>query len=114
MIISSKGRYALRVMLDLAVSGGGDYTPLKEIARRQELSQKYLESIMATLSRAGLVDGAHGKGGGYRLCRTLREYSVGEILRLTEGELVPVSCQSAASPPCLTLTFTAFAIIGLK
>ena len=100
MLISTRGRYALRVMVDLAEHRSEGYIPLKAIADRQEISEKYLESIVVLLVKAKMLDGVRGKGGGYRLCRTLREYSVGEILRLTEGELVPVSCQSAASPPC--------------
>lgn len=66
MLISTKGRYALRVLIDLAEQSDGEYVPLKDIAQRQEISQKYLESIMSALSKAGMVDGAHGKGGGYR------------------------------------------------
>ena len=92
MKISTRGRYALRVMIDLAEHGGGSYIPLKDICARQEISQKYLESIMALLSKGGLIDGVHGKGGGYRLCRPPEEYPVGEILRLTEGNLAPVAC----------------------
>ena len=93
MMVSSRGRYALRVMADLAENEkNGAFIPLKEIAEREELSLKYLESIMTTLSKAGLVEGAHGKGGGYRLSRELKDYSVGEIVRLTEGSLAPVSC----------------------
>ncbi len=100
MIISTKGRYALRSMLDLAVYGGEGFTPLKETAQRQDISQKYLESIMVLLSRAGLVAGAHGKGGGYRLTRAPEEYTVGEILRLTEGPLLTVACQDDSAIPC--------------
>ena len=91
MMVSTKGRYALRVMIDLAENNKGEYIPLKDIAKRQDISQKYLESIMVILSKAGLVDGRHGKGGGYKLNRTADEYTVGEILRLTENGLVPVS-----------------------
>ena len=93
MMVSSRGRYALRVMADLAENEkNGAFIPLKEIAEREELSLKYLESIMTTLSKAGLVEGAHGKGGGYRLKRKPEEYRVSEILKLTEGSLAPVSC----------------------
>ena len=100
MMISTKGRYALRVMTDLAEHGGGEYIPLKEVAERQDISQKYLESIMVNLSRAGLVESAHGKGGGYRLVRAPEEYRVGDILRATEGSLAPVSCLEDGAPPC--------------
>ncbi len=92
MMISTKGRYALRVMVDLAEQTTGGYTPLKEIAERQDISQKYLESIMAVLSKAGYVDSLHGKGGGYRLNRAPNEYTVGSILTITEGTLTPVAC----------------------
>ena len=92
MTVSTKGRYALRVMVDLAEHASGDFIPLRAIAERQNISQKYLEAIMTSLSKNGLVEGAHGKGGGYRLSRELKDYSVGEIVRLTEGSLAPVSC----------------------
>ncbi|MCI2058473.1 MAG: RrF2 family transcriptional regulator [Oscillibacter sp.] len=100
MRISTRGRYALRVMLDLARQGGEAFVPLKEVAARQEISQKYLEGIMAALSKAGLVEGAHGKGGGYRLCRLPEAYRVGEILCLTEGSLAPVACLGPGAKPC--------------
>ena len=100
MMVSTKGRYALRVMIDLAENNKGEYTPLKDIAKRQDISQKYLESIMVILSKAGLVDGRHGKGGGYKLNRTADEYTVGEILRLTENGLVPVSCLKEERNTC--------------
>ena len=92
MIVSTKGRYALRVMVSFAQRGGEEYIPLKEIAEAEGISQKYLESIMTTLSKAGFVDAVHGKGGGYRLTRAPQEYTIDEILRLTEGSLAPVSC----------------------
>lgn len=95
MIVSTKGRYALRVMVDLAQQGGGErYVPLKDIAQRQGLSEKYLESIVKLLARNGDLVGVRGKGGGYRLTRGPEEYSVGAILRLTEGSLSPVNCQA--------------------
>ena len=100
MKISTRGRYALRVMIDLAEHGKGSYLPLKEIAVRQEISQKYLEGIMADLSKADLLEGLHGKGGGYRLARAPEDYTVGEILRLTEGDLAPVSCLEKGAAPC--------------
>ena len=100
MIVSTKGRYALRVMLCLAQRGSEDYVPLKEIAEAEEISQKYLESIMTILSKAGFVDAVHGKGGGYRLNRKAEEYTVGSILKLTEGSLAPVSCTTQGASAC--------------
>lgn len=94
MIVSTKGRYALRVMIRLAQEDREEYVPLKEIAEEEEISQKYLEAIMTTLSKAGLVDAAHGKGGGYRLNRKPSEYTVGDVLKLTEGSLAAASCTS--------------------
>lgn len=99
-MISSRGRYALRVLGDLARQEPGAFIPLKDIAARQEISQKYSESIMTTLSKGGLVEGIHGKGGGYRLSRKPEEYSLGEILRLTEGSLAPVACLETGSTRC--------------
>lgn len=93
MMVSTKGRYALRVMVDLAQHGGEGHIPLKDIAQRQGLSEKYLESIVKLLARNGDIAGVRGKGGGYRLTRAPEEYSVGAILRLTEGRLSPVNCQ---------------------
>ena len=92
MMISTRGRYALRVMLDLAMDDGESYVPLDTIARRQGISEKYLESILAALSRAGLVLALRGKGGGYKLNRKPDDYPIGEILRLTEKSLAPVTC----------------------
>lgn len=100
MLVSTKGRYALRVMLELAQSQPDTYMPLPLIAQRQGISEKYLESIIAILSRAGLVEGLRGKGGGYRLTRSSANYSVGEIIRLTEGSLAPVTCLEGAENPC--------------
>ena len=100
MIVSTKGRYALRVMVHFAVHGGEGYIPLKEIAESEGISQKYLESIMATLSKAGFVDAVHGKGGGYRLNRQPKDYTVGSILKLTEGSLAAVSCTSQGPSAC--------------
>lgn len=100
MLVSTKGRYALRVMLELAQSQPDAYMPLPLIAQRQDISEKYLESIIAILSKAGLVEGLRGKGGGYRLTRSSANYSVGEILRLTEGSLAPVTCLEGAENPC--------------
>ena len=100
MIVSTKGRYALRVMVHFAQRGGEEYIPLKEIAELEGISQKYLESIMTVLSKAGFVDAVHGKGGGYRLNRKPEEYTVGAILKLTEGSLSAVSCTSQGAAAC--------------
>lgn len=100
MLVSTKGRYALRVMLELAQSQPDAYIPLPLIAQRQGISEKYLESIIAVLSKAGLVEGLRGKGGGYRLTRPTADYSVGEILRLTEGSLAPVTCLEGEENLC--------------
>lgn len=100
MIVSTKGRYALRVMVYLALHGEEDRIPLKEIAESEGISQKYLESIMSTLSKAGFVDAVHGKGGGYRLNRPASGYTVGSILKLTEGSLATVSCTTQGPAAC--------------
>lgn len=100
MIVSTKGRYALRVMLHFAIHGSEQYIPLKEIAESEGISQKYLESIMTTLSKAGFVDAVHGKGGGYKLNRSPETYTVGSILKLTEGSLAAVSCTSQGPSAC--------------
>ena len=100
MIVSSRGRYALRVMVDLAEQSRDSYTAMREIARRQEISLKYLEKILPSLVSGGLIEGVHGKGGGYRLKRPPEEISAWEILRLTEGDLSPVSCVSCDADPC--------------
>ena len=92
MIVSSKGRYALRVMVALARRENETLVPLKELAQEEDISQKYLEAIMTSLSKGGMVEGVHGKHGGYRLNRPVEEYSVGSILRLTEGDLKAVGC----------------------
>ena len=100
MIVSTKGRYALRVMVHFAQRGGEDYIPLKEIAESEGISQKYLETIMTVLSKANFVDAVHGKGGGYRLNRSAEAYTVGSILKLTEGGLSAVSCTSQGAAAC--------------
>ncbi len=100
MIVSTKGRYALRVMVHFAQRGNEGYIPLKEIAEAEGISQKYLETIISTLSKAGFLDAVHGKGGGYRLNRTPEEYTVGSILKLTEGSLSAVSCTSQGAAAC--------------
>lgn len=100
MIISTKGRYALRVMLDLAEHQADGYVPLKETADRQEISEKYLEGILKNLVKNKLLIGLRGKGGGYRLTKSPDQYTVGSILRLTEISLAPVSCLEPDSPIC--------------
>ncbi|MGN0688169.1 MAG: RrF2 family transcriptional regulator [Oscillospiraceae bacterium] len=100
MMISTRGRYALRVLIDLAEHNDGKYIPMKDVAERQGLSLKYLERILPVLTKNKLVVGVHGKGGGYRLSRSPEQYSVGEILRLTEGDLAPVSCLQCGAEPC--------------
>ena len=100
MIVSTRGRYALRVMVHFAQRGNESYIPLKEIAEAEGISQKYLETIMTALSKAGFVDAVHGKGGGYRLNRSPDEYTVGSILKLTEGSLSAVSCTSQGAAAC--------------
>lgn len=100
MMISTKGRYALRVMIDLAEHHSGEYIPMRDIVKRQQVSQKYMERIMTMLSKAGFVEAVHGKGGGYRLNRSPDEYIVGDILRLTEGSLAPVACLECDAAEC--------------
>ena len=92
MLVSTRGRYAIRVMIDLAEHMNGKYIPMKEIADRQDVSLKYMTKIMQALTKSGMLDGQHGKGGGYKLNRDPEEYRVGDILRLTEGTLAPVAC----------------------
>ena len=100
MIVSTKGRYALRVMIDLAENAKDGRIPLKEIAIRQDISQKYIEAIMTLLSKHNLVDGVHGKGGGYKLNRKPEDYKVSDILKVTEGTLAPVACLECGADPC--------------
>ncbi|MBO4759304.1 MAG: Rrf2 family transcriptional regulator [Spirochaetaceae bacterium] len=100
MIVSTKGRYALRVMVDLAENAKDGRIPLKEIAIRQDISQKYIEAIMTLLSKHNLVDGVHGKGGGYKLNRKPEDYKVSDILKVTEGTLAPVACLECGAEPC--------------
>ena len=99
-MISTRGRYALRVMIDLAENNNGSYIPLKDIAARQEISKKYLEIIVKDMVNAGLILGASGKGGDYQLCRKPEEYIVGEILELMEGSLSPVACLADKNYEC--------------
>ena len=100
MIVSTKGRYALRVMIDLAEHQSERYVPLKEVAARQDISEKYLENILKVLVQNGFLEGLRGKGGGYRLTRSPDQYTVAEILLLTEGSLAPVSCLTPGAPAC--------------
>ena len=100
MLISTKGRYALRVMIDLAEHQSDGFIPLKVIAERQEISEKYLESIIKLLVRAKLLNGVRGKGGGYKLTKAPEQYTVGSILRLTEDSMAPVSCLEPNADAC--------------
>lgn len=100
MMISTRGRYALRVMIDLAEQQAEGYVPLKEIAARQEISEKYLESILKLLVKGKILTGLRGKGGGYRLNRAPEEYTVTDILELTEESLAPVACLDKSADPC--------------
>ena len=100
MMISTRGRYALRVMIDLAENGDGRYIAMKNIAERQGISLKYLERILPVLTQNSIVEGIHGKGGGYRLCRAPEAYTIREILELTEGGFAPVGCLECGAEPC--------------
>ena len=100
MLVSSKGRYALRVMVDLAEHQSDGYVPLKEIAARQEISEKYLEAILKVLVRERFLIGLRGKGGGYKLSRPPEQYTIGSVLRLAEGSLAPVACLEEPCTPC--------------
>lgn len=100
MMISTRGRYALRVMIDLAQNLNADLVPMKHVAQRQGISLKYLEQILPVLVKNGFIEGAKGKGGGYRLRCLPQDCTVGEILRLTEGDLAPVACLEEGAPPC--------------
>ena len=100
MLVSTKGRYALRIMTDLAQNDNGEYTVLMDIARRQGISEKYLESIVALLTKAGLLSGQRGRGGGYRLSRDPADVSIGEIIRASEGPISPVACLRSGDMDC--------------
>lgn len=100
MKISTKGRYAVRLMLDIAVNSNGENVSLKDISKRQDISLKYLEQIVNTLSKAGLLRSQRGAQGGYRLTKDPEEYTVGDILRVTEGEMAPVSCLEDEENSC--------------
>jgi Rrf2 family iron-sulfur cluster assembly transcriptional regulator len=99
-MISTKGRYALRVMVDLAEQHTDEFVPLNEIAERQGISIKYLEIIVKLLVDKNLLKGLRGKGGGYKLTRSPEEYKVGEILEITEGTLAPVACLAEGAEEC--------------
>ncbi|MFR3788306.1 RrF2 family transcriptional regulator [Agathobaculum desmolans] len=111
MKISTKGRYALRLMIDLAQHDAAGYIPLRDISKRQEISAKYLEQIVVQLSRAGFVTSTRGAQGGYQLAKPAADYTVGDILRITEGSLAPVAClakdpvECPRADECVTLEF---------
>ena len=99
-MVSTRGRYALRVIIDLAENSGNGHVPMREVAERQGLSLKYLERILPLLVSANLVEGIHGKGGGYRLSKDPSKISVGEVLRITEGDIAPVACLENNAVEC--------------
>lgn len=110
MKISTKGRYALRVMIDLAINSNGNYISITDIAKRQDITCKYLEQIVSLLNKAGFLESARGNMGGYRLAKTPKEYIIGDILRATEGNLTPIYCltekgQCARREQCKTYPF---------
>ena len=100
MMISTRGRYALRVLADLAEHRSEGFIPMKDVAARQEISLKYMEKILPVLTKNHIVDGIQGKGGGYRLAKPADKITFGEILRLTEGTLAPVACLEEGAPEC--------------
>jgi len=100
MMVSTRGRYALRVMVDLAMQDTTGFIPLSDVAERQDISEKYLESIVSSLSKKGLLDSIRGKGGGYKLNRPAAEYTVADILRATEGSMAPVACLNSEENVC--------------
>lgn len=100
MMISTRGRYALRVLVDLAENSKGEFVPMRDIAKRQGISLKYLERIIPVLAKNSIVEGLQGKGGGYRLIKSPAECKVGDILRLTEGDLAPVACLKKNAARC--------------
>ncbi len=99
-MISTKGRYSIRILLDLAEHESGGYIPMKEVAARQEISLKYIERILPPLKAAGLIASTHGIGGGYRLTREPEDYTLWDILHVAEGDMAPVSCLQADAAPC--------------
>lgn len=100
MMISTRGRYALRVLIDLAEHASEGYVPMKDVAERQGISLKYLELILPVLTKNGIIEGVRGKGGGYRLAKEPSACRLGDILRLTEGDLAPVACLECDATPC--------------
>ena len=115
MRISTKGRYALRLMLDIAINSNGEKpVSIKDISARQEISDKYLEQIISVLNKAGYVRSIRGAQGGYVLRREPKEYTVGMILRLTEGSLAPVACVEEDAPPCDRIDSCATAMVWKK
>ena len=100
MLIFTKGRYALRILIDMAEHQTAGHITLQEIAQRQDVSEKYLESIVRELVKKGIVTGQRGKGGGYRLCRAPEQITAGEVLRIMEGSLAPVACLTEDAAPC--------------
>lgn len=100
MLISTRGRYALRVLIDLAEHAQEGYIPMRDVADRQDISLKYLERILPVLTKNGIIEGIQGKGGGYRLLKCPQECKIGDILRLTEGNLAPVACLEQDAKPC--------------
>lgn len=101
MIISTRGRYALRILIDIAENSDGSYIPLKVIAQRQGISLKYLEQILPVLTQNNIIEGIQGRGGGYRLVHKPEEYKIGDILRLTENDITAVSCLGSNAKPCI-------------
>ena len=99
-MISTRGRYSIRILLDLAEHRSGDYIPMKDMAQRQDISLKYIGKIMPLLKTAGLVDSTHGIGGGYRLTRAPEQYTLWEILQVAEGDMAPVSCLQKDAAVC--------------
>lgn len=104
MLVSTRGRYALRVLADMAEHQGAECLPLRDVARRQDISEKYLESIVKVLVKGGLLSGVRGKGGGYRLAAPPEAITVGQVLRLTEGSLAPVACLEGDARPCTRMS----------
>lgn len=100
MMVSTRGRYALRVMIDLAENSDGNYIPMKAVAERQNISLKYLERILPVLVKNNMIEGVQGKSGGYRLTKEPAQYRIGDILRLTEGDLAPVACLEQGCAEC--------------
>ena len=104
MMISTKGRYALRILVDIAEHQADGYVPLKESADRQEISEKYLESIVSILVKYDFIEGLRGKGGGYRLSRPADQIVVNDVLSVMEGTLVPVACLEERAKPCARMS----------